>query len=68
MKLILIKLILMILILFKLIFIPNFFILNFQFNNSELGTAQPQLVSIKYDLPKNIIIFKNFVNNIIDFV
>ena len=27
-------------------FIPNLFILNFQLNNSELGTAQPQLVLI----------------------
>ena len=27
-------------------FIPNLFILNFQLNNSELGKAQPRLVSM----------------------
>ena len=43
-KLILMKLILLKFILMKFIFIPNF-----QLNNSELGTAQPQLV-YRYDL------------------
>ena len=48
-----IKFILMKLILIQPNFIPNLFILNFQLNNSELGTAQPQLVFL-YNLTSHL--------------